>query len=95
MRRRYELSDKEWDRIEHLLPGKVTDVGRTAEDNRLFVNAVLWILRSGVPWRDLPRRYGKYKSVHKRYTRWCKTGVWEQVTIILTRDQDNEYLMLD
>ena len=93
--KRYELSEAQWGRIEPLLPGKFTDPGRTAIDNRLFVNAVLWVLRSGARWSDLPERYGKYKSVHKRFTRWARAGVWERVFTLLARDRDNEYLMID
>ena len=92
---RYELSDAQWQRIADMLPGKPGDRGRTAADNRLFVNAVLWVLRSGAWWQDLPERYGKWKSVHKRFTRWAKAGVWERVFKLLTADRKNEYLMLD
>jgi transposase len=93
--KRYELSDKQSERIAELLPGKITDPGRTGRDNRLFVNGVLWVLRSGAHWQDLPERYGKWKSVHKRFTRWAKTGVWERVFDQLKDDPRNEYLMLD
>jgi transposase len=62
---RYELSDLQWEKIKDFLPGRKESVGRTAADNRLFVNGVLWVLRSGARWADLPERYGKYKSVHK------------------------------
>lgn len=93
--KRYELTDQQWKRIEALLPGKKSDVGRTAKDNRLFVNAVLWILRSGARWADLPPRYGKYKSVHKRFTRWSQKGVWDKVFAVLTQDVNNFYLMID
>jgi transposase len=72
-----------------------SDPGRTAADNRLFVNGVLWVLRSGAHWQDLPERYGKWKSVHKCFTRWAKAGVWEQVFAELTKDRDSQYLMLD
>lgn len=95
MAKRYELSIDQWRKIEPLLPGKPGDPGRTASDNQLFVNAVLWVLRSGAHWHDLPERYGKWKTVHKRFTRWAKTGVWERVFDSLTKDQDNLYLMLD
>ena len=71
MAKRYELDDQQWARIAEMLPGKKSDPGRTAKDNRLFVNAVLWVLRSGAQWDELPERYGKYKSVHKRFTRWA------------------------
>ena len=93
---RYELSTDQWSKIESLLPGKVGDRGRTALDNRNFVNAVLWILRSGARWSDMPEeRYGKYKSIHKRFTRWAEKGVWEKIFQHLIKDRDNEYLMLD
>lgn len=95
MVRRYEISDENWYRIKDYLPGKKGDVGCTARDNRTFINAVLWVLRSGAAWADLPERYGKHKSVHKRYSRWCSKGVWDKVMQVLTEDKDNEYLMLD
>jgi len=95
MVKRYELSDAQWERICELLPGKASDPGRTAADNRLFVNGCLWVLRSGAHWHDLPERYGKYKSVHKRFSRWAENGVWERIFKVLTADRRNEYLMLD
>jgi transposase len=95
MAKRYELTDAQWQRIEHALPGKAGDRGRTAEDNRLFLNAVLWVLRSGAFWSDLPERYGNWKSHHKRFTRWAKAGVWEKIFEILTDDPRNEYVMID
>ena len=93
--KRYELSDVQWEQIKDLLPGRVESVGRTAADNRVFVNGVLWALRSGAHWHDLPERYGKYKSVHKRFSRWAKSGVWEKVFQALVRDRKNQYLMID
>lgn len=93
--KRYELSEAQWTRIAPLLPGKATDPGRTAADNRLFVNGVLWVLRSGAFWQHLPERYGKWKSVHARFTRWAKNGVWEKVFAELIKARDNKYLMLD
>ena len=95
MVKRYELSDAQWERIKELLPGKAGDPGRTGVDNRLFVNGVLWVLRSGAHWHDLPDRYGKWKSAHTRFSRWAKKGVWESVFKVLTADRRNEYLMLD
>lgn len=93
---RYELSTEQWEKIKDILPGKKSDSGRTAVDNRNFVNAVLWILRSGARWSDMPEeRYGKYKSIHKRFTRWAKKGVWEKIFKSLIKDRDNEYLMID
>ena len=95
MAKRYELSDEQWEQIRELLPGKASDPGRTGKDNRTFVNGVLWILRSGARWQDLPERYGKWKTVHKRFTRWAKAEVWQRVFEVLTRDRDNSYVMID
>ncbi len=95
MVKRYELSDRQWRQISDLVPGKAGDPGRSGADNRLFVDGVLWVLRSGAHWHDLPPRYGKWKSVHKRFSRWAKAGVWEGLFAALTSDPDNDYLMLD
>ncbi len=95
MAKRYEVTDAQWRRIADLLPGKKSDPGRTATDNRLFVNAVLWVLRSGAHWHDLPERYGKYKTIHKRFGRWADNGVWERTFSHLIDDPDNDYVMLD
>jgi transposase len=93
--KRYELTQAQWERIAPMLPGKDSDPGRTGGDNRLFVNGCLWVLRSGAHWRDLPERYGKWKTLHKRFTRWAKAGVWDAVFASLIKDRDNQYLMLD
>ena len=92
--RRYEIKDYEWVRLEPLLPGKVGDVGRSAADNRLFINAVLWIARSGSPWRDLPERFGNWNSVYQRFRRWSKKDVWRQVFEAL-QEPDLDWLLLD
>ena len=93
--KRYEISDLSWLKIFDFPPGKSSAPGRTAKDNRSFVNGFLWALRTGAPWEDLPERYGKYKSVHKRYSRWCEKGVWNRAFKALATDKDNEYLMID
>ena len=93
--KRYELTQAQWERIASMLPGKDSDPGRTGGDNRLFVNGCLWVLRSGAHWRDLPERYGKWKTLHKRFTRWAKAGVWDEVFASLIKHRDNQYLMLD
>jgi transposase len=93
--RRHEIKDEDWERIKDMLPGQPGDPGVTAKDNRLFLNAVLWIARTGAPWRDLPERFGAWGSVWKRFDRWAKKGVWERVFESLTGDPDNQYLMLD
>ena len=95
MVRRYALHDDQWIRIEHLLPGREGTVGVTAKDNRLFVEAVLYRYRAGIPWRDLPERFGDFRVVHTRVSRWAKTGVWERVFQHLAEDADNEYAMID
>jgi transposase len=92
---RYELTEAQWTCIQDLLPGRKESVGRTAKDNRTFVNGVLWALRSGARWSDLPARYGKYKTVHKRFTRWAVSGVWERIFRTLRQDKSNPYLMID
>ena len=70
--RRYALRDDQWDRIKEILPGREGHVGGTAADNRLFVEAVLFRFRAGVPWRDLPARFGDWKIVYQRFNRWCR-----------------------
>jgi transposase len=87
MVKRYELSDWQWERVRDLLPGKVGDPGRTGRDNRQFVNGVLWVLRSGAHWHDLPERYGKWKTVHTRFSRWARARVWERVFEALIGDR--------
>ena len=93
--RRYGLRDEEFARIEHLLPGRPGRVGRnSALGNRLFVEAVIWKFRSGPPWRDLPERFGNWKNIHTRFSRWAKSGVWENLFKTLAEDPDNEYAMI-
>lgn len=92
--RRHEITDDSWNRIKNLLPGKQGDPGVTAKDNRLFVNAVLWIAKTGAPWRDLPERFGNWNSVWRRFDRWARKGVWERVFREL-QDPDLEWLLLD
>src|SRR4029450_11272067 len=93
--RRYGVRDDQWARIQDLLPGRVGHVGVTAKDNRLFVEAVLYRYRTGIPWRDLPERFGCGVKVQTRFSRWAKTGVWERVFQHVAVDADNEYAMID
>ena len=95
MTRRHALRDDQWERIRNLLPGREGTVGVTAKDNRLFVEAVLYRYRAGIPWRDLPERFGDFRVVHMRFSRWAKTGVWARVFEHLAQDADNEYAMID
>ena len=92
--RRFELSDEEYQRIADLLPGRPEDLGFTARDNKLFLDAVLWIARTGAPWRDLPERFGPWNSVYQRFRRWAEKGTWERVFAAL-QDPDLEWLLLD
>jgi transposase len=93
--RRYGLRDDQWDRMKDLLPGREGHVGVTARDNRVFVEAVLYRYRAGIPWRDLPERFGDYRVVHTRHMRWSRSGVWERIFKHLSEDADNEYAMID
>lgn len=93
--KRYALRDDQWERIRNLLPGRRESVGCTAKDNRLFVEAVLYRYRAGIPWRDLPERFGDWKNTHRRWSRWSESGVWEKIFKYLAADADNEYGMID
>ena len=88
MRRRHELSDAQWERLRPLLPAQRAATGRPAKDHRRVVNAILWRLRTGAPWRDLPERYGPWQTVYSRFRRWQQAGVWEQVLAALQADGD-------
>src|SRR5207253_2368247 len=90
--RRYGLRDDQWDRIKDFLPGREGHVGVTAEDNRLFVEAVLYRYRAGIPWRDLPERFGPWKKVHTRHSRWAASGVWESLFKALAADADKRVI---
>ena len=94
MLRRHELTDEQWNAIKNLLPGKEGDPGVTAKDNRLFVNAIFFVAKTGIPWRDLPERFGHGHKVFQRFNRWCKKGVFTRIFEVL-RDPDLEVLMLD
>lgn len=98
--RRHDISDSVWEILEPLLPGGKGKTGRPAKDNRLFLNAVFWILRTGAPWRDLPPDYGDWKNTHRRFCRWRDRGVWEELLDEVTDDSvtdepDFEWLMID
>lgn len=95
MVRRYGLRDDQWDRMKELLPGRKETVGVTAKDNRLFVEAVIYRYRAGIPWRDLPERFGDWNNIARRHRRWSESGVWKRVFERLAQDTDNEYAMID
>ena len=93
--RRHELSDQQWELIRDHLPGKAGDPGRTAKNNRLFVNAIVWMARTGAPWRDLPAPFGKWNSVFQRFRRWSKKGVWPRIFDELGIDESLAVALLD
>src|SRR5215212_1516979 len=93
--RRYGLRDDQWERIRDLLPGRVGHVGVTAKDNRLFVEAVLYRYRAGIPWRDLPEWFGCGVKVQTRFSRWVKAGVWERLFQHLAAEADNEFVLIN
>ena len=92
--RRHEITDRQWEAISPLLPGKTTDCGVTAKDNRLFFNAIVWMMRTGCPWADLPERFGKHNSVCKRFRRLAQKGVWKRAFEAL-QAPDLDWVMLD
>lgn len=93
--RRYALGDDQWERIKDLLPGREGHVGVTAKDNRLFVEAVLHRYRAGIPWRDLPERFGGWNKMPTHFCRWASSGVWERIFRPLAGDADNESALID
>ena len=89
------LRDDQWERIKDMLPGKATDRGVTAKDNRLFIEAVLWIARTGSPWRDLDPALGNWHATYTRFSRWGKKGVWQRIIAAISDDADLEALLID
>ncbi len=94
-RHRHELSQEQWERIQSLLPPDHGRAGRRPRPNRIMLNAILWVLRSGAPWRDLPPHYPRWTAVHTRFLRWSKSGVWARVLQALAADLDNELTIID
>jgi transposase len=94
-RSRFVVSDAVWEKVAPVLPGKVSDPGATARDNRLFLEAVLWRVRTGAQWRDLPSAFGRWNSVFQRFRRWVKGGVFERVCGCLSDEPDFEYALID
>ena len=92
---RQELSDAVWDRMAPHLPGKVSDSGRTGRDNRVFMEAILWLARSGAHRRALPLEFGKWNSVYQRFNHWCRDGVWERLFQAFSHDPDFECILVD
>ena len=92
---RFVVSDALWRRLEPDLPGKVSDAGATAKDNRLFLEAVFWRVRTGSPWRDLPPAFGDWNSQFRRFRRWAKSGIFESLFKAMSGDPDREYALID
>jgi transposase len=92
---RHDISDRVWEILEPHLPGRAGIWGGKARDNRKFINGVLWILRTGAPWRDLPESYGNWSNTHRRFIRWRNKGVWEKLLEQIVDSPDFEWLMID
>ena len=93
---RHDVTDENWNKLEPIITELLGKWGGSnANDNRLFVNACLWIIRTGSPWRDLPTKYGKFNAVHRRYKRWCDKGIWDKILAKLIDEPDYEWLMID
>jgi len=92
---RHDISDEVWAILDPHLPGQKGQWGGVADDNRRFINAVFWILRTGAPWRDLPSDYGNWNSVAKRFRRWVESGLWEKILETIVDEPDFEWLMID
>ena len=92
---RLMLSDAAWARIAPHIIGDQRSRGSSGRDNRLFVEAVLWIVRTGSPWRDLPEGLGSWNSVFRRFSRWSAKGVWHRIFAAMADDPDFEYLIID
>jgi transposase len=89
------LTDTQWAKMEPHCLGKPTDPGRTGSDGRMFLEAVLWIARTGSPWRDLPKEFGHWNTAFTRYRYWLKAGVFKRIFEAVSDDPDLEYAMVD
>jgi transposase len=96
LQNRHDISDGQWAKIEPIIKERIGNWGgANANDDRVFINACLWIIRTGAPWRDLPPQYGKYNAVHRRYKRWCDNRHFEYILAEIIDDPDMEWLMID
>jgi transposase len=89
------LRDDQWERLKEFVPGGRKGKRGPRTDNRRFLNALLWMARSGGRWRDLPERLGDYETVKRRYYRWIEMGVLDHILAALAREADLEWLMID
>ncbi|XWN34983.1 MAG: IS5 family transposase [Roseivirga sp.] len=92
---RHDISDEVWNKLAPHLPGRAGAWGGVAKDNRKFINAVFWILRTGAPWRDLPPHYGEWNNTNRRFCRWRDNGTWEKLLELLSDEPDYTWLMID
>ena len=92
---RLVLSDEHWARMAAHVIGDERTRGSSGRNNRMFVEAVLWIVRTGAPWRDLPEQFGCWNSVFRRFSRWSAKGIWHRIFAAMADDPDFEYLILD
>jgi len=95
MLRRHEISDHDWERIKDLLPSENSGEGRPSKSNRLMLNAMLWKVKTGAPWRDLPERFGSWKTVYSRFSLWSKNGAFQAVFEQLVGDADMQDIAID
>ena len=92
---RLVLGDAQWARMSGLVAGRPETPGSTGRDNRLFVEAVLWVVRTGAPWRDPPEAFGHWNTAFRRFSRWAAKGVWDRIFAAVSDDPDFEYLIVD
>ena len=96
MLRRYELTNQEWNRIKDLLPPEKSGKrGRPSKDNKMILNAMVWIARSGALWRDLTKRYGSWETVYSRFRKWINDGILDNIFRVLSLDAELDELFMD
>lgn len=95
LRERLVLSDAQWARVSDHIIGDERSRGSSGRDNRMFVEAVLWVVRTGSPWRDLPEAFGNWNSAFRRFSRWSEKGIWHRIFAAMADDPDFEYLIID
>ena len=92
---RTTLTDKQWALIEPVLPGRTSDPGRSGNNNRMSLEGMIWITRTGAPWRDLPKEFGNWNTVHRRFRRWVQSGVFQRIFDVIEEDLDLRSVMVD
>ena len=89
------MTNRQWDLVQPMLPGKEGDLGRTGDNNRGTVEGILWIMRTGAPWRDLPKEFGNWNTIHRRFRRWAVAGAFERIFEATNGDLDLRAVMVD